>query len=327
MSEEALRQAQASVHAGEARALASVERPRWHFTAPAYWMNDPNGVMYYGGYHHLFYQHNPFADSWGHMHWGHARSRDLLHWEHLPIAFGPSAEQGEEHCYSGCAVFPATGRPMLLYTMVPPKGSPRGHEQWAALAEDDELISWRKDPTNPILCRGRDGTPEFEASWRDPFVFSAAGRQFMVLGAAMPGEKGRRGVALWESEDAQHKRWRYRGWLFAPEDTTIRFFECPNFFPVGDQWLLLASPYGPVHYWLEDFSPDEDLSRALSVPARWQPGFLRDKCPYERSQRASVTVGLGGASPAGMRLETAAWPCRAKVALDDAGRLKVTAPL
>lgn len=257
MSGEALRQAQDSVHAGVARALASVERPLWHFTAPAYWMNDPNGVMYYGGYYHLFYQHNPFADSWGHMHWGHARSRDLLHWEHLPIAFGPSPEQGEEHCFSGCAVFPAEGRPMLFYTMVPLKGSLRGHEQWAAVAEDDELIRWRKDPANPILCRGRDGTPDFEPSWRDPFVFTAAGRQFMVLGAAMPGENGRHGVAMWESDDAQLKHWRYRGWLFAPEDTPIRFFECPNFFPLGDQWLLLSSPYGPVHYWLGDFSPDE----------------------------------------------------------------------
>ncbi|MGI5923831.1 MAG: glycoside hydrolase family 32 protein [Lentisphaeria bacterium] len=256
MSDDALRQAQASVRAGEARAMACEARPRWHFTAPAYWMNDPNGVMYHGGYYHLFYQHNPFADSWGHMHWGHARSRDLLRWEHLPIAFGPSAELGEEHCFSGCAAFPATGRPMLFYTMVPPKGSPSGHEQWAVLAEDDELRRWRKDPANPILCRGRDGTPQFEAAWRDPFVFSAAGRQFMVLGAAMPGEKGRRGVALWESDDPQLKRWHYRGWLFAPEDTDIRFFECPNFFPVGDQWLLLSSPYGPVHYWLGDFSPE-----------------------------------------------------------------------
>ncbi len=323
MSEEALRQAQASVHAGEARALASVERPRWHFTAPAYWMNDPNGVMYYGGYYHLFYQHNPFADSWGHMHWGHARSRDLLHWEHLPIAFGPSAEQGEEHCYSGCAVFPATGRPMLLYTMVPPKGSPRGHEQWVALAEDDELSHWRKDPTNPILCRGRDGTPEFEASWRDPFVFSAAGRQFMVLGAAMPGEKGRRGVALWESTDSLLKHWRYRGWLFAPEDTTIRFFECPNFFPVGDQWLLLASPYGPVHYWLGDFSPDEGrFTPRSSGLLDGSPDFYATNVLMNDPKGRLSLLAWGRGFPAGMGWNGCLAMPR-EVALDDAGRLKV----
>jgi len=323
MSEEALRQAQASVHAGEARALASTERPRWHFTAPAYWMNDPNGVLYYGGYYHLFYQHNPFADSWGHMHWGHARSRDLLHWEHLPIAFGPSAEQGEEHCFSGCAAFPAIGRPMLFYTMVPPKGSPRGHEQWAVWAEDDELIRWHKDPANPILCRGRDGTPEFEASWRDPFVFSTADRHFMVLGAAMPGEEGRRGVALWESDNAQLQHWRYRGWLFAPDDTAIRFFECPNFIPVGDQWLLLSSPYGPVHYWLGDFSP---------AAGRFTPrqcGLCDGSADFyathvvmndPKGRRPLLAWGRG--FPAGMGWNGCLAMPR-EIAMDDAGRLKI----
>jgi len=93
-------------------------------------MNDPNGTIYRDGWYHLFYQHNPYGDDWGHIHWGHARSRDLARWEHLPIALWPSAEKREAHCFSGCAAIDGTGRPMIFYTSIPDQGGPRqGPEQ------------------------------------------------------------------------------------------------------------------------------------------------------------------------------------------------------
>lgn len=70
-------------------------RPRYHFLPRRNWMNDPNGTIYYKGENHLFYQYNPNGAYWNDMHWGHAKSKDLIHWEELPVALAPSIERGE----------------------------------------------------------------------------------------------------------------------------------------------------------------------------------------------------------------------------------------
>jgi sucrose-6-phosphate hydrolase SacC (GH32 family) len=258
----AIRQAMQSVEAAVPRAAQDPTRPLYHFHPPAYWMNDPNGTIYHNGYYHLFYQHNPYGDKWGHMHWGHARSRDMVRWEHLPIALWPSLEMGEEHVYSGCAYINAAGQPMLFYTMVGPgeKGSRPDNEQWAALGDAD-WISWIKHPENPILSLQTHGGPPFDGEWRDPFIFEVEGRIFLVLGGDYDDIAG---VALYEASNPELTEWRYHKLLYQKQKSEIRFFECPNFFPAGNKWVLLTSPYAPVEYAVGDF----DLESLTFTPLR-----------------------------------------------------------
>ncbi|MEJ2538331.1 MAG: glycoside hydrolase family 32 protein, partial [Calditrichia bacterium] len=77
-------------------------RPQIHFSPPQNFMNDPNGLIYYKGKYHLFYQYNPYGKEWGHMSWGHAISSDLMHWKHLPIAI---REEDDIMIFSGSAVY------------------------------------------------------------------------------------------------------------------------------------------------------------------------------------------------------------------------------
>jgi sucrose-6-phosphate hydrolase SacC (GH32 family) len=244
----ALEEAAQSVRAAVDHARKDPLRPVVHFLPPAYWMNDPNGTIYHNGHFHLFYQHNPYGDTWGHIHWGHARSKDLVYWEHLPIALWPSQELGEEHCFSGCAAVDDAGKPLLFYTSVGGGESSeqrKPNAQWAATGDDD-WISWQKHPKNPILSVGGQGAPTFDGDWRDPYIFEAGGRTFIVVGATLDATAG---VALYEAEDDSLLHWRYRKLLYEKSIEEIRFFECPNFIPMGgEQFLLLTSPYTPVQY-------------------------------------------------------------------------------
>ena len=103
------------------------DRPLFHLTPMVGWMNDPNGFCYYKGEYHLFYQYHPYSTIWGPMHWGHAKSRDLLHWTYLPAALAPDTDADAGGCFSGSALPLDDGSLMLMYTGVQPAGT--GHKE------------------------------------------------------------------------------------------------------------------------------------------------------------------------------------------------------
>ena len=144
-------------------------RPRIHFSPPRNFMNDPNGLVFYQGEYHLFYQYNPQGATWGHMSWGHAVSRDLLHWEHLPLAL---AEEGGVMIFSGSVVVDhantsglcraqGTDRSCLvaIYT-----GHGLGKQTQNLAVSQDRGRTWTKYAGNPVLDLGLK-------DFRDPKVF------------------------------------------------------------------------------------------------------------------------------------------------------------
>jgi beta-fructofuranosidase len=254
--DEAITRATAAIQAAAPRAQSDPARPIFHVTAPAQWINDPNGPIYYRGFYHLFYQLHPFSDGSGPKYWGHVRSRDLAKWETLPIALAPATEAGEAEVWSGCCTINGRGKPMIFYTSIAPGKSAQTHaEQWAALGDDD-LITWRRSDANPVLSEAlHDGRKIYD--WRDPFIFRHQKRTFLVAGGNLNEAKGGQAVVnIYEAENPDLTQWKYRGVLFQIPDPQARTAECPNFFKLGDRWVLFVSPYGRVQYFVGDFDPE-----------------------------------------------------------------------
>jgi beta-fructofuranosidase len=205
-------------------------RPVWHFTPPAGWMNDPNGLAQFRGEYHLFYQYHPFGTDWGPMHWGHAVSLDLVRWRHLPIALAPSPGGPDAGgCFSGSAVDDG-GVLSLVYTG-------HGDRQVQCLATSPDGRVFTKHPGNPVLASPPEGFPP--AHFRDPKVWRAEGRWWMVAGSKRDG----RGAALlYESQDL--RQWSFKAVAAESDGTLGSMWECPDLFALGDRHVLVVSPEG-----------------------------------------------------------------------------------
>lgn len=237
--------------------------PQFHLAAAAGWINDPNGLVYINGVYHAFYQHHPYDQNWGPMHWGHATSRDLAHWQHQPIALAPGESYDKNGCFSGCAV-DDNGVLTLLYT---------GHVWLGKEGDDDQVrevqcLATSEDGVNfvkhgPVLL-----PPEGIQHFRDPKVWRAADRWWMVVGAK---ENGLGQARLYRSNDLRD--WQFDRVLAGAQSPHQGYmWECPDFFPLGEKQVLLFSPQGLTAqgyrnrnrfqsgYLLGHWRPDEDFS-------------------------------------------------------------------
>lgn len=219
---------------------ADPQRPSYHFTAPANWMNDPNGLIQWHGIYHLFYQHIPDDPVEGAKWWGHATSRDLVHWQDRPLALAPGANSPDQDgIWSGCAL-EHYGRVYALYTGL------KGAEQRPCLAwaKDESLDSWEKYSGNPLFAppegvRGSD--------FRDHSAWRTGDDWYQVIGSGVAGLGG--AAQLYRSCDLQ--QWQYCGPLCQGRTAeTGTMWECPSFFELDGGHMLLVSPipYGRAIY-------------------------------------------------------------------------------
>ena len=211
-------------------------RPRYHIAAKSGWINDPNGLVYFKGYYHVFFQHYPYGADWGPMHWGHVRSKDLIHWENLPIALTPQQEDG---CFSGSALV-YDGKLFLMYTAhhnLNADGSQSYQEQNLAYSEDG--ITFTKYVGNPVIkVPLNDNTENF----RDPKLFVDGSCFYCAIGGQSLDKRGQ--VLLYQSHDLYH--WKFTEILAQASSAKKAgyMWECPDYFEINGQKVLVISPQG-----------------------------------------------------------------------------------
>ncbi|MFN4975715.1 MAG: glycoside hydrolase family 32 protein [Bacteroidota bacterium] len=254
-------------------------RPELHFTPQANWMNDPNGLVYYGGKYHLFYQYYPGAMVWGPMHWGHAVSKDLLHWEHLPIALYPDSLG---YIFSGSVVVDEQNTSGLqkgkektlvaIYTYHNPVGEKQGKIDFQTQGmaySNDGGTTWKKYKANPVLKN--PGIKDF----RDPKVSWYAPEKKWVMTLAA----GNR-VQFYSSRNL--KEWTYLSSFGEKDGAHGGVWECPDLVRMQDaetgreKWVLLVSigsggPNGgsATQYFTGQFDGKQFTNEEVAEVVKW----------------------------------------------------------
>lgn len=225
-----------------------MEKNTIHLKAPGNWINDPNGFIYYQGKYHLFYQYFPYAARWGTMHWGHAVSEDLAHWEHVGVALFPTKYGDQNGCFSGSAV-EQDGRMYLFYTgvryiEVDPENIHHSVEgqfeacQMMLMSEDGVCFDNFGNKKMIIPPIGDEEIGD-RTHTRDPKVWRGRDAWYMVLGSRTKDQNGR--LLFYRSDDLTE-------WTFVNGTGKREGFgwmlECPDFFAVDGSQVLVVSPMG-----------------------------------------------------------------------------------
>lgn len=214
-------------------------RPQFHYTPQKNWMNDPNGLVYYQGEYHLFYQYNPSGNSWGDMSWGHAVSKDLVHWKELPLAL---SHDDKEMVFSGSAVVDRNNTtgfgtrknpPMVAIYTSHDKNT--GTQAQSLAYSTDRGRTWTKYQGNPVIDIG-------SKDFRDPKVQWYAPTRSWLMTVSLSAEHK---VRFYSSRNL--KDWEQLS-EFGPAGATGGVWECPDLFPLavdGDpkkiKWVLVVN--------------------------------------------------------------------------------------
>lgn len=252
------------------------ERFYFHFEPKTGWMNDPNGLVFFRGKYHAFFQHYPHAPHWGQMHWGHAVSKDLIHWVELPIALYPDKPyENDGGCFSGSAMV-KDDRLYLFYTSV-------SHErkQTQSVAFSDDGIHFTKYEGNPVI----PGNPLGSEDFRDPKVTRMGDTYYMVVGS---GDSGSGKVLLFSSDDLLH--WAYQGVLFEGAEFAP-CIECPDFFRIGDKYVLMFSKMNEsersTYFVVGDFRDGKLVDYHFCRP-EWGPDFYAPQTFLHEKRRIMI---------------------------------------
>ena len=254
------------------------DRPAFHFTPYIGWMNDPNGFSYYKGQYHLFYQYYPYGLSWNSMHWGHAVSKDLLHWEYLPAALAPENKYDSFGVFSGSSIELPDGQQLLMYTGVTKNNDKDTQLQCVATGDG---INYKKFAGNPVI--GKNLFPEgFNSQhFRDPKIWRAADGSYYCISVSCKND-GNGAILLFHSPDAFS--WSYEGVLLENKGNIGKMWECPDYFELDGKDIILISP--------QNMLPQQDKYMAGSRTAYFCGKFDLEQKKFIPDFDAPVDSGI-----------------------------------
>ncbi|MEY8338123.1 GH32 C-terminal domain-containing protein [Lachnospiraceae bacterium 62-35] len=254
-----------------------IYRDQYHFAPPAGWMNDPNGLCWYRGRYHMFYQYNPHGQEWNNMYWGHAVSRNLVHWTLLPVVLEPQEYLLETKDFRGGAfsgsAWPEEDKVVFALTRNCCKRGEQAPEEIQTVFTSQDMIHFEKESL--ILNQKPDGA---HSDWRDPKIWKAGGKWYLVLGGGLDGYPA---IFFYGSHGDALGPWKYKGVLLSDREHKGAGFECPDFFQIGDMCVAVGAlfrytdkngRYQPIRYYLgklrENLQSGEDLNgEAFAITA------------------------------------------------------------
>lgn len=297
----------------------------FHYAPPKGWISDPNGLVYFQGYYHVFFQHAPdYGIPWQQpMHWGHARTKDFINWETLPVALTPDGPFDHIGCWSGTALVKDDTLYLFYASLYTPKGAPEALST-VSIATSKDGVHFEKHPLNPVIPHF---PPEGSSNFRDPAVCEVNGSYYCVMATGHAESKEGR-LLLYESADLTS--WRLTSTLQRWEN--CKFTECPSLVKLDEKMLLGVSvcPFDRPHYFQLmlgelkdgkytpslrsdiDRGPDQYAGQIFSAPdgralmITWIPGWAYFNGQYEpdvgcMSVPREITVRDG---------RLCAWPAR-----------------
>lgn len=272
-------------------------RPQFHFSPEKNWHNDPNGLVYYDGEYHLFYQYNPNGKEWGFMHWGHAVSKDLIHWQHLPIAIYPdenSTDKVKCTAFSGSAIVDKNNllqkQEGTIKTLVAFYTSQQCGQRIAY--STDKGRTWKKYEGNPVIPFDEvDDARDPKVIWHEPTQ-----KYVMALYRKQEGEEKQKGISFYTSENLVDWNW---------ESHIAGFYECPDLVelpvtnrPEEKKWILFD---GDGSYLIGLFDGKKFTPETAKIKSDWGKNYYATQTwsniPEQDGRTIQIAWMKGGKFP------------------------------
>ncbi len=262
-------------------------QPAFHLIPPIGWMNDPNGFSMFQGEYHLFYQHYPYDTQWNFMHWGHAKSKDLIQWQHLPVALAPDCLYDFGGCFSGSAI-EKDGKLYVMYTghLDPNLGLDLDLDQVRQnqnIAISEDGLSLKKYRHNPVLDEKSLPSNAQVQDFRDPKIFKKEDKYYAVIASKHMDTTGQ--ILLYESEDMLE--WTFVSVLAKCDPEAEEMWECPDCFELDGQDVLIVSAIA--------LGKQQDTYRCA-----YRIGKIDDKYVFNEQYVASLDMGFDFYAPQSM---------------------------